>query len=146
MYPNIQANDILQKIPARSFTVETMLELYPNHIGEEAGLVVRGQTYFMLGIRFDGTTHRIVLHADKTEEILIESVSHAVKFRVHFRDGGICSFAYSTNRGFVEVPGTFQAQKGTWIGAKVGLYSVNNNPDVTSGHVDVDYFRFKECQ
>jgi len=44
----------------------------------------------------------------------------------------------------VELAQTFLAQKGKWIGAKLGIYSLHRNPQAAAGHADFDFFRFKE--
>jgi hypothetical protein len=56
--------------------------------------------------------------------------------------GGLCRFNFATNGNFVEIPRTFAAQKGVWIGAKVGLYSRKRLVTGPSGFADFDYFRF----
>jgi beta-xylosidase len=138
-----QPNLLLQKFPARSFSVETALEILPLQRGEEAGLAVSGDAQAMLGIQFDGTKQRVVLHTGDEQRILLETTSNAVKFRLEVQDGGRCSFAFATGAEFAPVPQTFQAQKGVWIGAKLGLYSLKRVENARAGHVDFDYFRFR---
>jgi beta-xylosidase len=141
---NLQPNLLLQKLPAWSFVVETEMEFYPMHAGEEAGLVVAGEASFSLGIQSDGTKKQLVLHHGDKYEILTETTSDSVKFRVLFQDGGLCSFAYASEGDFVVLPQTFQAQKGKWIGSKIGLYSLKRSENLSKGYVDVAYFRFKD--
>ena len=139
---NEQANLLLQKFPARSFTAETMLELCALQSGEEAGLVIVGKTQIRLGIQHDGKKNWIILRIDDKQKILSETASHAVNLQVQVQDGGRCSFGFSESGEFVSIPQTFQAQKGTWIGAKVGLYSLKHIANAPAGHADIDYFRF----
>ena len=138
-----QPNQLLQKFPARSFSVETAIELMPLQNGEEAGLVVAGKTPLMLGIQHDGRNNRIVLRVDDTQRIISETTSNAVRLRVEVKDGGRCSFAFADGEEFVPILRTYQAHKGTWIGAKVGLYSLKQTENAPAGHVDIDYFRFR---
>ncbi len=137
-----QANLLLQKFPARSFTVETALECSARQPGEAAGLVVAGETQIRLGIECDGTTNRIVLRSDEQTEILAEASDSTLQIRVHVAAGGRCSFAFAQSGQWVAVARTLQATKGKWIGAKVGLYSVKPAPELPAGYVDFDYFRF----
>ncbi len=135
-------NLLLQKFPARTFSVETALDLAPRQSGEEAGLVVTGETQAMLGIQHDGPQNRVLLRTHQSERTLSETKSNRIKLRVEIQDGGRCSFSYFENGERVFIPRTFQAQKGVWIGAKLGLYSLRRVENAPAGHVDVDYFRF----
>jgi beta-xylosidase len=140
---NEQPNLLLQKFPARSFAVETALDVSAKQNGEEAGLVVAGESSIRLGLQHEGGENRIVLRTDQGQEILLATQSHTVKFRLQVQDGGICSFSFAAADEFVSVTQTFQAGKGTWIGAKLGLYSVKPADNLAAGHVDVNYFRFR---
>jgi beta-xylosidase len=137
-----QPNLLLQKFPARCFTAETLLALSPRQDGEEAGLVVTGETQIMLGLRRDGAKNRILLRADLSPKILLDTASNRVRLRVAVHDGGLCSFSFAVADRFVPVPGSFQARKGAWIGAKLGLYCVKLTDRAAGGHADFDYFRF----
>jgi len=105
--------------------------------------VVTGKTQAMLGIQHDGTKNRVVLRLDDRQKILSETTSNNITLRVEIQDGGMCSFGFAENGGFVSIPQRFQARKGTWIGAKLGLYSLKQVQSFPAGHVDVDYFRFR---
>lgn len=140
---NRQPNLLLQKFPARSFTGETVLQLAPRQDGEEAGLVVVGESYCALGVRRIGTKNRIALHTGDQLKILGETVSNGLRLRVAVQDGGRCVFGFSEGGDFASIPGDFQAQKGVWIGAKLGLYSVKPRNQMSAGYADFDYFRFK---
>ena len=139
---NEQPNVLLQKFPARSFTVETMLELCGPQGGKEAGLVVTGEHTAAVGIQSEGTRHRIIFRVREKVISVHDANSASIRLRVQVEDGGLCHFSYSGEKGFVTLPRDFQANKGTWIGAKVGLYNVKRFQSVPSGHADVDYFRF----
>jgi beta-xylosidase len=137
-----QPNLLLQKFPARSFSVETTLELLPMQSGEEAGVVVTGATQAMLGLRHSGSANQILLRTDDQVEVLAEARSNSIRLRVTVEAGGRCAFGYGERGEFIALPHSFQAQKGLWIGAKVGLYSLKQVKHAPAGHVDVDYFRF----
>jgi beta-xylosidase len=137
-----QPNLLLQKFPARSFTAETELQLFSKSSGEEAGLVVAGEKIAMLGIQRDDLKNWLVLRTDDKLERLRSVTSHPVKLRVEVRDGGEFAFSFADEGGFVTVPHSFQASKGAWIGAKLGVYSLKPPENSFAGHVDIDYFRF----
>lgn len=140
-----QPNLLLQKFPARSFTAEATLEMVPKQDGEEAGLVIAGAKSLSVGIRHHADGNRVVFRHGKKEEIVGKTSAFAVKLRVEVQDGGLCSFSFAENSHFKSAGQTYQATKGTWIGAKVGFYSLKQLEHVPSGHVDFDYLRFKEA-
>jgi beta-xylosidase len=137
-----QPNLLLQKFPARSFTVETMLELCALQSGEEAGLVISGEHVAAVGIQYDGARHSVFLRVHDEIRIICDANSPSMRFRVQVEDGGICHFSYADENGFRPLPCEFQAKKGAWIGAKIGLYSLKRMADSPAGYADFDFFRF----
>lgn len=138
----VQPNLLLQKLPARFFSVETSLELVSGQNGEEAGLVLTGESPVLLGLRCDEEKKRMVLRSPDRPEQHFEINSDRAILRMKFHDGGHCSFAFVVNGEVVNIPQVFQATKGLWIGAKVGLYSVKRRLTGSTGFADFDYFRF----
>lgn len=54
----------------------------------------------------------------------------------------VCTFSYSADgKVFLPVGEPFTAQKGRWIGAKVGLFAVRTGKIRETGYVDIDWFR-----
>lgn len=138
-----QPNLLLQKFPARSFTVETQFELVSLNNWIEAGLVVAGANSVMLGWQGNGTVQEIVLRQDDKLKILTSTTATRVRFQLQVRDGGWFTLAYATGDEFVALPMVFHASKGVWIGARVGLYALKHVASAPVGHADVDYFRFR---
>jgi beta-xylosidase len=135
-------NLLLQKFPARSFEVETLLSFNPELPGDEAGLVITGRTSAALAVRHNGADRVVVFRENGADRIIGITAAGEVKLRVKVEAGGICRFAHFTNEGHWQpLPNTFQASAGDWIGAKVGIYSLTPNP-IARGHADFDYFRF----
>lgn len=137
-----QPNLLLQKFPARRFSAEVAIEFSPVSAGEEAGLVIAGETHALLGLQHDGRRNQLVLRTHGTQRILAEIESNAVMLRVDVHDGGKCVFEFAENGNRVTVAESFQAKKGKWIGAKIGLYSMKRGNGAAAGHADFDYFRF----
>jgi beta-xylosidase len=135
-------NLLLQKFPARSFTAETLLQFSPRQVGEEAGLIVAGESCASLAIEKKDFGDQITLRIDGVPQIVQTNVSAILRLRVTIKDGGLCQFSFADRNGFTEFPATFAARKGAWIGAKVGLYSLKRLNASPSGHVDINYFRF----
>jgi beta-xylosidase len=139
---NEQPNLLLQKFPARSFIVETTLQLFALQGGEEAGLVIAGEKTVMFGLQYDGTKNWLVLRTDELFEKIRIVNTQPVRLRVAVRDGGRFSFSFADDGEFISLPGTFQANKGKWIGAKLGLYSIKIIINAPAGHADFDRFLF----
>jgi len=141
-----QPNLLLQKFPARSFTVETLLKFAPKQSGEEAGLVVAGRSCASLSIEKAGSGNRLMLRVNGSENIVQPDAPGMIRLRVNVDHRGLCSFSYAAVDGYIPIPETFQAEKGVWIGAKVGLYNIRRRKSKTTGHVDIDYLRFSSFQ
>jgi beta-xylosidase len=135
-------NLLLQKFPARSFTFETLLEFSPRHSGEEAGLVVAGQSCATLALRPGSAGQQLILCVDGAEKFGRDGLSGAVKLRVSVEEGGLCHFHFATDGRFERIPQVFTARRGIWMGAKVGVYALNRQPQEAVGQADFDYCRF----
>jgi len=136
-------NLLLQKFPARSFRVETRLDFRPQQDGDEAGLVVMGNTYAALAVRRTGGKVKIIYRPGEASDVLGELVGSELRLVVEVTDGGVCNFAWLDAAGlWQKAPAFFQAEPGKWIGAKVGLYCVSASGKASAGFADFDYFRF----
>jgi len=135
-------NALLQKFPARSFSVNTQVEFVPKDAEETAGLIVAGRSSATLGFEKSGSATQLVLRINGVIKFTRDNVPNTIKLRVVVDDGGLCVFSFGSGGDFVTIPQTFTAQKGVWIGAKVGLYSQKRLEHAKSGHVDFSYFRF----
>jgi len=135
-------NLLLQKFPARSFTMETLMEFRPQVSGEEAGLVVMGRTHTALSIRHVRGINQIVFRSNGRDEVIRHFSGHDIKLRVEIAAGGLCAFSFAEDNDFAAVKETFQASAGHWIGAKVGIYALKRESEHSSGHTDFKYFRF----
>lgn len=138
-----QPNLLLQKFPARSFSVETVVELSARSAGEGAGLVIAGETSALFGLQHDGGKSVLVWRSQGTQKILSTIKSNRIRLRVEVHDGGECVFAFAEDGGeWIAANETFQARRGKWIGAKVGIYNLKRGGGAATGHADFDYFRF----
>jgi hypothetical protein len=134
---------LAQKFPARSFIVETSIELGNATAGTEAGLAIAGRESAAVAIVRTASGYEIIFRERSGVTTLSPASGAAIQLRVQVSDGGRCEFAFADSDGkFSRAPATFQAQPGIWIGAKVGLYSVRVSGQPGS-HADFDYFRFK---
>jgi beta-xylosidase len=145
------AHLLMQKFPAPTFQVTTLLDFSPAAEGEVAGLVVFGFSCAWLGLRRDRGKLWLVMtrcedaHTGGIEhEVAVIAVdSGKVHVRVSVNSGAMCQFAYSFDgTKFSPVDGAFQARSSYWVGAKVGLFaSGRGEANGSAGHVDIDWFR-----
>ena len=156
-------NLLLQKFPAPEFTATAKLKVSAKADGAQSGLVVMGNDYARLAVekRGDGFMLRLCTcrKAEKgsPEEVVDIAPLAALRIygegsylthecevylRVTVAEGGVCTFAYSTDgKRFRKVEAEpFTASPGKWIGAKTGLFSIQP-AGVDRGWIDVDWFR-----
>ena len=145
-------NLLLQKFPAPSFTVTTQIEFHGALENEQSGLVIMGEEWAYIGFTKTAEGLKLGMYEgsytqceDLTREI--ESVpinTNTCYLRVFVNQNGICHFSYSLdNENFQYLGKEFKAQKGRWIGAKVGLFSINPNISESDGYAEFDWFRFE---
>ncbi len=135
-------NLLLQKFPARSFSFETLLDFSPDQPGEEAGLVVTGQSCAALSLRHDKAGAHLALRVDGVERFARAGLTDAATLRVTVADGGVCSFHFAAGGSFESIPHIFEAQRGTWMGAKIGIYALSRQRQSPAGYADFDYCQF----
>lgn len=145
-------NVLLQKFPARTFTVTTKFDSHLLFSGEQTGLVIMGHSYSALVARC--TQDKIVvlqitrLHADlegsATESASVATNASTLWFRAHIDSYATVQFFWSADGEQFQPIGTeFHAEPGTWIGAKVGLFAIGVTNSGESGYSDFDWFRFE---
>jgi len=95
----------------------------------------------------EGPWEPLFLGADKDGMVLDEATALVgtqgpVDLRVEVAEGGVCRFSLSTDgKTFHEIGNTFTAQKGAWVGARIGLFATGAPGRTEAGYVDVDWFR-----
>lgn len=138
---NEQPNLLLQKFPARSFTVETKLELISARSGIVAGIIIAGEKSAALGIQIHGTENWLVFRTDETIEKICRLRSNIARLRATVYAGGLVQFSFAENDHFLPVSQPFQAAKGRWIGAKAGIFCIAQE-EPGGGSADFGYVRF----
>lgn len=160
-----QPNLLLQKFPAPQFSATTHVSFSAKENKQEAGLVVMGWDYSALTVRrMDNAFQLCQLTCRDAEQegkeqrkVLLQlptsysdtipyapTIKCKIYLRVNVKLGGICQFAYSLDGiDYTPVGSDFQAREGKWIGAKVGLVTLQDVGDEKQnrGWMDVDWFR-----
>jgi len=146
------SNLLLQKFPAPSFTVTTKITFKPDQPNEKSGLVIMGRKWAFIALAKTNDGLQLGMYNgtyfqgyDKTQ--LIESIDiqqNVCYLKVHVNNQAICTFSYSLDgQNYQNLGDKFTAAKGTWIGAKVGLFNVNPNITDSKGYADFDWFKFE---
>jgi len=136
-------NLLLQKFPASAFVCETRLEFSPAQPGEEAGLVITGHSWTSLALRNGAGGRELVWSVNGVERYARSGFANALKLRIAVGHGGVCTFFVATGEEpFTRIPGEFQALRGNWTGAKIGIYAVGRQAGGPVGYADFDYCRF----
>jgi len=136
-------NLLLQKFPAKQFTVETLFDAGAIARGSRAGLVIMGKKHAALAIERDNDTLKLVLRLNNQPAASEVISSSLVRLKISMRTRGLCTFAYAIGDGpFRPFSAEFQAVEGVWIGAKVGVFCGTPRGDKVECHADFDYFRF----
>lgn len=132
---------LLQKFPAREFTVATRLNFAVAAANDFAGLVVFGYDYCWIGLRGGRLIQVIVKNANEhpaATEVIGPAIRGPVHLRVNVSAGAVCHFAYSIDGAkFIPLGAAFTARGSRWVGAKVGVFASGQ----TGSFADFEWFR-----
>ncbi len=135
---------LTQKFPARAFAAETALELASAQGAARAGLAVMGSHHAALSLEPCGSEYQVVLRVDNRETASMPLSLPEARLRVEVQAGGLCAFFFAPIQAgaFTALGPPFQATKGHWIGARVGLFCSTQDADACSGFADFHSFCF----
>lgn len=145
-------NLLLQKFPSPRFIVTTRMTFNPIGVGEKAGLLIMGLNYSYLAmVKHTDGIHLVKVHcndADKGTQEIEEAnellFNNSIILRVIVDTGAVCCFSYSVDGNeFKSLGREFVARGGRWIGAKVGLFSIEPPGNLHGGCTDYDWFRIE---
>lgn len=138
---------LLQKLPAEKFVVTTRLDTNHLQAGDSTGLIMYGLDYQWIGVKASQQGQQLVLvrceKADTNcqEQTLasIDLTQKTLSLRMSVSAEAKTQFAYSLDaKTFTPLGDLFTANKGRWVGAQMGLFSLGASG---TSYVDVDYFR-----
>jgi hypothetical protein len=156
---------LLQKLPARSFTAETAVDLDEGRPddgrspegkagegspdGPAGGLIVVGQNYAALTVERapPPARRRVTLRIDDRIAFLAPVGGGTIRLSVTMIDGGDCRFRFTVAGGSEQtIAASFTARPGRWVGAQVGLFAAGGRPSSMpagkGAFADFDYLRF----
>lgn len=121
---------LLQKFPAPSFSATTQLTLEHLAPAGRAGLVVFGRRAMALLVRplEDGRflLEQVASESGRPDDAIVAGVAvdtAGIVLQAVVQEPGNCRFRYSLDGGcrFMDIGESFIAEKGAWVGAKVGI-------------------------
>ena len=145
-------NLLLQKFPAPEFTATTKVTFTPRTDDEEMGLIVMGLDYAYLSVKKKPAglliSQTVVKDAESgakgKEGTALALKGNTFYLQVKVSKNAVCTFSYSSDgKTYSPVGEAFNARKGKWIGAKVGLFAVRTGITREMGYADFDWFRFE---
>ena len=142
-------NLLLQKAPARSFDVDTVVDLSGTSGQGGAGLVVTGTSYAALSVAESAGGRQVTLQIDNQTMATDTLSSGPVHLQLAFADGGQCRFSYGVDgTALKSFSQSFQAQplSGSWNGVELGIFAVAPSGSTPQGQADFSYFRFGPYQ
>ena len=146
-------NVLTQKIPAEEFTATTKFLFTPKTNGEKFGLVVLGMSYADIAItkKADGLYLNYARCIDaehgkpEIETELTKIPAGDLYFKLKVSKGAVCTFSYSSDgKTFTDIPETFKATPGKWIGATIGFFCTRTQVINDAGFAEVDWFRVEK--
>lgn len=158
---------LLQKISAPEFIAEATLEFPENVRDLDAGLLIFGEDYAWIGVRYNAETKRFMIGSatchdareDCEESFTADSAltKNSLTLRATMFVGGGVVFSYAQEseqeKGrFRTIGELFQARPGRWVGAKIGLFArhANNksikNKNRKNTYIDIDNFTLRNSE
>jgi len=146
-------NLLTQKFPAPEFSATTKLTFTANTENEETGLIVTGMDYAYISLKKIAAGFVVRQVSCKNAEAGTAELQYAeaainfktIFFRVNVKSNALCTFSYSTDgKEFKPIGEVFEAKKGKWIGAKVGIFAIRQGKTYETGYADFDWFRVEK--
>ncbi len=154
-------NQLLQKFAKPQFTATAKVKVSARDDKAQSGLIVMGRDYARLSVQKRGEDFVVALiecdeaEAGSPETVKGESAPFAAHkysaglhpvydceawLRVKVGADGVCRFSYSLDgKKYTDIGTPFKAREGKWIGAKLGVYSVDFG-SADRGWIDIDEF------
>lgn len=146
---------VCQKLPAPAFAAHTAVQLGEGTSGIRTGLVVFGHSYCSLSLLREETGLRIIFargrgskegSVEEMENIVeIQQSCEQVLLKVEVVPEAMCSFSYSLDGvTYKEIGVPFEAVPGGWVGAKLGLFCIDESKKMSgqqNSYADFEYFQ-----
>ena len=139
----------LRKLPAEKFTLTTEINFNSLQVGECAGFIVFGKSYAAVELkRMENGLSLQYIQCDKADKGNAEQAIHLLQqapstifIRMQMESNAIANFAYSIDGiHYTNIPNTFKAVQGLWVGTKMGFYCVSEHATNDAGFLEIKSF------
>ncbi|WP_211166323.1 glycoside hydrolase family 43 protein [Mucilaginibacter robiniae] len=147
-------NLLMQKFMAPTFQATTQMSAHLTTNGERAGLVVFGNDYTCICLQKEqGALYLTIDEAKRVNKIYqphkqltrIPVSTQTLWFSVRVNADATYRYTYSTDgKNYKSLGDQYKADKGFWVGAKVGVFCLNPTAQKTAGYADFDYVRVEK--
>lgn len=155
-------NICTQMIPGPDLFLTASVELCGRTDGDMAGICVLGHRYFCLALAKEGENLFLQLWEGSVSEIQGEGLAQEqrlwsvpckktgedngkVWIRLKVKENAEYEWFYSFDEiNYETVPFRLKLERGTWTGARLGLFGRNLKNQKSRGYGDFDYVRFRE--
>ncbi|MBO5634105.1 MAG: glycoside hydrolase 43 family protein [Bacteroidales bacterium] len=136
-------NTVSQKIMGFAGSYTVSLDLSDLSVGQYAGMVCMGRDNYCVGVRKSGDGLSVSFEKEGDPLALIPLESKKIWIRMTFDIAdNVFGFSYSADgKDFLPIGETFEANFGFWKGARVALFSYNEDTD--AGTAWFDDFKYK---
>lgn len=152
----LQPSLLLQKIPAPHFIADVTIDIPETAHDLSAGLTMFGEDYAWIGVQHNkqgqlmlgyASCHGARKGCDEGFKPEVEITQTSITLRMTMTDGGGTVFSYlDKNNRFKGIGEMFQAKRGRWVGAKVGLFARQNTTEHTTNvndtFIDIQSIKF----
>ena len=150
------ANVLTQKVVCPEFVAETKMDFAKMEVSSKSGMLIVGGEYASMCIERSENEIDIIYLESKGEdknqtENIIERIPckavNEVYFKMEFTSDEVCTFYYSINGvDWNKAIKSFSPKKGTWVGAKIGVFSISDGLNERSGYADFEYFKVSKLE
>jgi beta-xylosidase len=145
-------NLLLQKFPAPEFSATTVVNLTSVNGKERAGLVIMGEAFAYIGIEKTEKGYMVSQCTGDNgncggfpKECRSTALQrNTVWLKVDVNKEAKCRFSFSEDgKTYSSLGNEFNAKRGKWIGAKVGIFCINPSVEPSKGYADFDWFKIE---
>ncbi|MDR3594524.1 glycoside hydrolase 43 family protein [Clostridium sp.] len=145
------ANILTQKVVCPTFVAEIKIDFTSLSVGSKAGMLIIGGEYASMCIERTQEEINIVYLESEGEdkkqfENIIERIpfedSYEIYFKMEFNGDVTCTFYYSIDGlQWSKAVKDFFPKKGTWVGARIGIFAITDGEVKKRGYADFSYFK-----
>lgn len=150
------SNVLSQKFPCPSFESRLLMDYSQLVEGDRAGIIVIGGEYQGLYVEKVADKYRLSYlessgdNFDKVETVRIikdlEDDTRTIELGMTFSSHGYSRVMYKVEEEWIRLDNEFSPLGAVWVGAKVGMFAVNDNQGEEIGAASFEYFHLEATE